>query len=94
VSREILQTIKEVQEGGKFLANYYLERGYVLLDIQQAARARKFPQGGRNAGKEYYVYRNPIYIVGRPEDIEPASPPPRRPWEENQKGDEDELQRD
>lgn len=66
-----LTTIKEVQEGGKHLANWYLKHGYVLLDIQGQARARKYPEAKAN-GELYYVYRNPIYVVGRPDGVEPA----------------------
>lgn len=73
---EMLSTIKEVQEGGKRLANHYLSHGYLLLDIQTGARARKFPEINRG-GQQYYVHRNPVYVLGRPEGVEiaPALPP-------------------
>ena len=74
---ELLTTIKEVQEGGKNLANWYLDHGYVLLDIQPAARGQRFPtETGPNAG-QWYVRRNPVYVVGRPEGVEAADSPPR-----------------
>lgn len=74
---ELLPTIKEVQEGGKWLANHYLDHGYVLLDIQAGARGQQFPDKGPNAG-QWYVRRNPVYVVGRPEGVEAAPPPPQR----------------
>lgn len=78
---ELLRSIKEVQEGGKHLANWYLDHGYVLLDIQAGARARKFPDVN-TGGRQFYVHRNPVYVLGRPEGVEPAEPPP------NQRGGE------
>ena len=74
--QELLPTIKEVQEGGRNLANWYLEHGYVLLAIQASSRGQQFPGEGANAG-QWYVRRNPIYIVGRPEGVDAADPPPR-----------------
>lgn len=74
---DILLTIKEVQEGGKGLANWYLNNGYLLLDIQQAGRAQKFPEENRG-GQQYFVRRNPIYILGRPDGVKPVGGPP--PW--------------
>ena len=74
---ELLTTIKEVQEGGKRLANWYLDHGYVLLDIQQGARSRRYP-GVSASGHQYYVYRNPVYVLGRPEGVEVAPFPPLR----------------
>ena len=74
-----LATIKEVQEGGKWMANHYLRHGYVLLAILEGARADSFPDS-QAPGQQYryYVRRNPIYVLGRPEGIEPAESPPRR----------------
>lgn len=74
---DLLPTIKEVQEGGKRLANHYLSHGYILLDIQQGARCDTYPDLD-TTGRKYYVRRNPVYIVGRPEGVEPAQPPERR----------------
>ena len=74
--KELLATIKEVQEGGKHLANWYLSCGYVLLDIQGGARARHFPSVSAS-GQQYYVHRNPVYVLGRPEGVEAALPPPK-----------------
>jgi hypothetical protein len=73
---ELLSTIKEVQEGGKYLANWYLEHGYVLLDIQSSSQARKAPD---IVGRQYYIRKNPIYILGRPEGVQVAPPLPK--WE-------------
>lgn len=76
---ELLRTIKEVQEGGKRLANWYLEHGYVLLEVQEGARARSFPDtdaGGHQY--RYYVHRNPVYVLGRPEGVDAAPAPPPR----------------
>ena len=70
--QEILSTIKEVQECGQRLANHLLRHGYVLLDIQSGSRAQRYPEGGSNQGQLYYVRRNPIYVLGRPEGVEPA----------------------
>lgn len=69
---EILATIKEVQEGGKNFANWYLERGYILLDIQSGSRAQRYPGGMNASGQQYYVRRNPVYVLGRPEGVEAA----------------------
>lgn len=84
---EVLVTIKEVQEGGKHLANHYLQHGYILLEVQQGARAQKMPEGGVN-GRQYFVRRNPVYVLGRPDGVEPADPPPRRTSPEADKGEE------
>lgn len=73
---ELLRSIKEVQEGGKRLANWYMEHGYILLDIQSGARAARYPAKSAD-GREYYVRRNPVYVVGRPEGVEAAPSPPR-----------------
>lgn len=73
---ELLATIKEVQEGGKHLANWYLDHGYVLLDIQSSSQARKAPDA---IGKQYFIRRNPIYILGRPKGVKVAPFPPK--WE-------------
>jgi len=73
---ELLATIKEVQEGGKHLANWYLDHGYILLDIQSAARARLFHDASVS-GRQYYVHRNPVYVLGRPEGVEVAPSPPK-----------------
>lgn len=70
---ELLETIKEVQEGGKHLANWYLSHGYILLAIQQGAWPKPLPLPNPN-GQQYYVRRNPIYVVGRPDGVEPAPP--------------------
>jgi hypothetical protein len=77
MDKELLSTIKEVQEGGKYLANHYLSKGYLLLDIQVGARATRFPEENRG-GQQYYVRRNPVYVLGRPDGVEPAEPPPQR----------------
>ncbi len=77
---ELLNTIKEVQEGGKRLANWYLEHGYILLDIQSASRSRRFPEDNR-LGQQFYVHRNPVYVLGRTEEVEPA---PLMPRDDNQ----------
>lgn len=74
---EVLITIKEIQEGGKYLANHFLSYGYILLDIQAGTRAQKFPEENRS-GQQYYVRRNPIYVLGRPDAVEPAPPVPKR----------------
>jgi hypothetical protein len=72
---ELLLKIKEVQEGGKRLANHLLDRGYILLDIQNAARSRQYnPHDDRGNAQLYYVHRNPVYVLGRPEGVEPAEP--------------------
>lgn len=76
---EFLKTIKEVQEGGKRIANHYLSHGYVLLDIQQAARSRRFPDDNKS-GQQYYVHRNPVYVLGRPDGVDEAPALPR--WED------------
>jgi len=76
---EILLSIKEVQEGGKHLANHYLNHGYVLLEIQEGARADSFPDTSMDGHQyRYYVRRNPVYVVGRPEGVAPAPAPPRK----------------
>ncbi len=76
---EFLRTIKEVQEGGKRLANHLLDHGYILLDVQSSARQRSFPAIHLPGNQyQYYVYRNPVYVLGRPEGVEPAGPLPRR----------------
>lgn len=75
---EQLATIKEVQEGGKRLANWYLARGYILLDVQSGARGRQF-DGHSVAGQQWYVYRHPVYVLGRPEGVEPTAPPELTP---------------
>ncbi|KKM95481.1 hypothetical protein LCGC14_1187790 [marine sediment metagenome] len=75
---EILATIREVREGGQRVANHYLSRGYVLLDVQGQARSRRIaPQDARQEGRQYYVQRQPVYVVGRPEGVEECEPPPR-----------------
>ena len=82
---ELLTTIKEVQEGGKNLANWYLSHGYVLLDIQSGSRAQRFPAASAS-GFQYYVRRNPVYVLGRPEGVEASPPFPRwTPQVEDQK---------
>jgi len=73
---ELLATIKEVQEGGKRFTNWYLGHGYILLAIQVGARAQKFPETN-TGGQQYYVRRNPVYVLGRPEGVEAAPPMPR-----------------
>lgn len=87
---EILKDIKEVHEGGTYQANYYLEHGYVLLDIQNVSAARRFPEENRVPGQQYYVGRNLIYVVGRPWLTEHVEPPPLKPayvpWPESGKG--------
>ena len=72
---DVLLTIREVQEGGKHLANWYLSNGYVLLEIQLGARTAWFPHNASNGGQAY-VRRNPIYVLGRPEGVNPAPGPP------------------
>ena len=77
---DILRTIREVQEGGKHLANWYLDHGYLLLAIQEGTRARSFPNLKVEGHQyQYYVRRNPVYVLGRPDGVEPAKSPPR--WE-------------
>lgn len=71
---ELLRTIQEVQEGGKRLANHYLSHGYLLLAIQGGARARQFP-GQSVGGQQWYVRRDPVYVLGRPEGVEAAPNP-------------------
>lgn len=72
---EFLRTIVEVQEGGKNLANHYLQHGYLLLDVQSGARQSSFPSKDSPGHQyQYYVRRNPVYVVGRPEGISPAPP--------------------
>jgi hypothetical protein len=73
---DLLTGIKEVQEGGKRLANWYLERGYILLAIQLGARALPFPNQNVG-GQQYYVRRNPVFVLGRPEGVKPAPHPPK-----------------
>ena len=75
---EILATIKEVQEGGRTLANWYLQHGYVLLEIQWRAWISQYPQPKAN-GEMYYVSRSPVYVLGRPEGVEPAPLMPASP---------------
>lgn len=79
---ELLSNIKEIEEGGKKLANWYLAHGYVLLDIQAGARADWNPRSAANA-QMCYVRRNPVYVVGRPEGVPPA---PRMPLEVKKEG--------
>jgi len=76
---EVLKTIVEVRECGQRLANYLLEHGYALLDIQGSSRAQRYPEGGNQQGQLYYIRRNPVYVVGRPEGVEAAPPMPK--WE-------------
>lgn len=72
---EILNTIVEVQEGGKNFTNWYLKHNYILLDIQTGTRGQKFSQEDLT-GQQYYVRRNPVYIVGRTADVPEAPPMP------------------
>ncbi len=72
---EFLNTIKEVQEGGKKMANWYLEHGYVLLHVSGGSRLGRFPAGSPRAA-EFFVRRNPVFVVGRPEGVEVAPDPP------------------
>ena len=84
---ELLLTIKEVQEGGKRLANHLLDRGYLLLDVQASARQSSFPATNLPGNQyQYYVNRNPVYVLGRPEGVEPAEPLPRREIDNKPKG--------
>lgn len=87
---EILITVKEVQEGGKYLANHYLSHGYILLDIQAGTRAQKFPEENRS-GQQYYVRRNPVYVLGRPDGVKPAPPIPKRETSTKEEGDSQEA---
>jgi hypothetical protein len=65
--------IQEVQECGKRLCNHLLRYGYVLLDIQGGARSRQYnPHDERANAQQYYVHRNPVYVLGRPEGVEQA----------------------
>lgn len=81
---ELLTTIKEVQEGGRRIANHYLSHGYVLLAIQGAARSRKYSNTDESHNaQQYYVHRNPVYVLGRPEGVEEAPSPPQREAEVN-----------
>lgn len=70
---DLLTTIKEVQEGGKHLANWYLDHGYILLAIQPGAWPKVMPHSNPH-GPQYYVRKNPIYVVGRPDGVESAPP--------------------
>lgn len=79
---ELLLSIKEVQECGKKLANHYLEHGYLLLDIQTGTRIGKYPDDNKG-GQNYFIRRNPIFVLGRPEGIEPA--PRMNPASDNDK---------
>jgi hypothetical protein len=79
--KELLTTIREIQEGGKYLANHYLSHGYVLLDIQEGARVGNFPDADAKGHQyRYYVRRNPVYVLGRPEGVEVAEQPGPPPW--------------
>jgi hypothetical protein len=78
---ELFSNIKEVQEGGKKLANWYLAHGYLLLDIQSGARADWHPRTAANCQMSY-VRRNPVYIVGRPDGVAVAPMFERKDQEE------------
>lgn len=83
---EIFEQIKEVQDEGKRLANYYLDKGWVLLDIQPGSRTGRFPSENPT-GFQFYVRKDPVYVVGRPGFVDPCDPfNPRReePREEEQ----------
>lgn len=68
-----LQTIVEVQDCGRKLANYYLERGYVLLAVTQLAHLiEKSPEFS-------FVYKDAQYVLGRTADIEHAPFPGKFP---------------
>lgn len=72
---ELFPTIREVQEGGRRLANHLLAAGYILLDIQPAARSRQYnPHDDRGNAQIYYVHRNPVYVLGRPEGVKHVEP--------------------
>lgn len=88
---ETLATIEEVQEGGKRLANHFLRHGYILLDIQQGARAQRFPDGNLN-GRQYFVRRNPVYVLGRPKNVKEAPAPPE--WTKSKDKVEEEAEDD
>lgn len=76
---DLLPTIREVQEGGKYLANHYLAHGYLLLDIQVGTRGQRFSDKTEDQNaQQFFVRRNPVYVLGRPEGVEPAPPIPRR----------------
>lgn len=72
-----LNQIQEVVECGMRKANYYLDRHYVLLEIQSSARSAVHPAregGGPNTG-QVYTRRAPVFIIGRPPDVEKVTPP-------------------
>lgn len=75
---DLLLNIKEVQDGGKRLANWYLDHDYILLDIQPGARSRKHPDDGNAIGNIYYIAKSPTYVLGRPAGVPPAPPMPKR----------------
>jgi len=72
------ENIVEVRECGQHNANFYLTNNYVLLDVQQGTYStRHFTEpAGEHAGG-YFVRRNPIYVLGRPEGVESVTPPRR-----------------
>lgn len=71
-----IREIQEVIECGQRKANWYLDRHYILLDIQQSSRSALHPKdaGGQNAGQAY-VRRSPTFVLGRPPDVDRVSPP-------------------
>ncbi len=71
------EDIVEVVEGGMHWANHYLAHQYRLLDIQTGTRASLFPHHATNAGQAF-VRRNPVFVMGRPRDVEWVAAPPRR----------------
>ncbi len=70
--------IVEVVEGGKILANHYLETGYRLLDIQTSTRYQMFPADAKGMTTSHFVRKHPIYILGRTKYVDHADPPPWR----------------
>lgn len=70
--------IVEIQEGARYLANWFLERGYTLLTIQQGARSQMYPRDASNHSQAY-VHRQPVYVLGRTNATPHSDPPPPKP---------------
>lgn len=73
-----LDDIVEVFECGMHAANACLDHGYRLLDIQFGSRLLPMPEESKGMQQSHWLRRNPIYIVGRTEDVASYRPPPRR----------------
>jgi len=74
---EALGTIKEVVTCQYRRANLFLEAGYILLDIQPTAFSTIHPEseaeGDKSIGPRRFVGRAPMFVLGRPEDVEPLT---------------------